>query len=192
MAAIPQPNRMSVEAYLELDRNDPDHRYEYHNGAISMMSGGSADHSIIKINLTTELKHLLRGSGCHVFDSDLRVQLSATRYVYPDAMVSCDPADWGRRDTALTPLVVFEVLSPSTQAYDLGRKADLYRACSTIEEIVLIHFDHAQIDLYRRAEKFWHFQSFKVGEEVPLTSLGITLAVDALYDEIEFQPDDAP
>jgi Uma2 family endonuclease len=189
MAVDPQPHRMTVEEYLELDRNDPDHRYEYYDGDIRMMAGGSLNHSTIKINVIAELKRTLRGTDCRAFDSDARVQLDAKHLVYPDATISCDPADRGSGDIVHAPRVIIEVLSPSTERYDRGRKSNLYRACPSIEEYVPITTTFPLVEVYRRAEPFWQFQSVSLGETFTLKSIGISIAVDAVYDDIEFPPD---
>src|SRR5438270_12732091 len=81
---------MSVEDYLALDRDSVDARYEFIDGYATMMSGGTLDHSTISINALSLLHSLLRGNSCRVYNSDARVRLFETRYVYPDVSVSCD------------------------------------------------------------------------------------------------------
>src|SRR2546423_1822683 len=94
MAADPQRWTMDVEEYLRLDEASLDVRYEYLDGQIYAMAGGTADHSTIKINITALFRRLLRRGPCRVYDTDRRVQLSRKRYVYPDASITCDPADF--------------------------------------------------------------------------------------------------
>src|SRR2546421_2728355 len=79
---------MSVEEYLELDRNSVDARYEYIDGVVTMLAGGTTNHSRISVNVVSLLRAALRGSPCEVFNSDLRVSISSTRYVLPDASVA--------------------------------------------------------------------------------------------------------
>src|ERR1700676_5593577 len=98
MVADPDRHFMSVEAYFELDRTSLDARYEYIDGVVTMMAGGTADHSTISINLIPPLNSLLRGRPCRVYNSDLRVRLTQSRYVYPDASVSCHAEDRGQID----------------------------------------------------------------------------------------------
>ena len=121
---VTQPHRtpMSVEDYLALDRNSVDARYEYIDGYAYMMSGGTLNHSTISINVTSLLRNLLRDGACRIYNSDARVRISAARYVYPDATVSCDERDRGTGDTIYFPRLIVEVLSPSTEAYDRGQK----------------------------------------------------------------------
>ena len=118
MVAEPDRLMMSVEDYLTLDRSSVEARYEFVDGYVYMLAGGTADHSTISINLTS----LLRSSPCRIYNSDLKVRLSQRRFVYPDASVSCDQRDRGSSDTVQFPHLIVEVLSSSTEAYDRGRK----------------------------------------------------------------------
>src|SRR5690242_14574233 len=98
MATHSQPAPMTVEEYLELDRDSPDIRYEYIDGHIRMMSGGSIDHVAIRDNVYSILRSQLRGKPCRPYTADIRVRLSATRYVYPDVVVTGDAQDRGQVD----------------------------------------------------------------------------------------------
>src|SRR5574337_447880 len=113
---------MSVEQYFELEENNPDIRYEYQDGYVYMMSGGSANHATISGNIYAILRSLLRGSPCRVYNSDMKVRVSEKRYFHPDVTVTCDPRDRGTADVIQSPRLVVEGLSPSTEARDRGRK----------------------------------------------------------------------
>ena len=113
---------MSIEEYLQLDRSSIERRYEYIDGYVTMLAGGTLDHASISANIISILRRSLRGSTCRVFTSDARVRLSKTRFVYPDASVSCDEHDRGQSDNVQSPRLVVEVLSPGTEGYDRGRK----------------------------------------------------------------------
>src|SRR5258708_37873584 len=89
MVADPHRQFMSVEEYLALDRNSLETRYEFIDGFVTMLAGGTVNHSRISINLLLVLDHVLRDKSCMVFNSDMRVGISATRYVYPDISISC-------------------------------------------------------------------------------------------------------
>ncbi len=184
---VAQPHRlfMSVEDYLTLDRNSLDARYEYIDGYAYMMSGGSANHSAISINVTSLLRGLLRGSPCRVYNSDLRVRLSEIRYVFPDASVSCDERDRGQIDIIYSPSLIVEVLSPSTEAHDRGKKFGYYRACPSIQEYMLVDSQQQSVEVYRRArENLWTLYAFDQGERVYLASLDISFLVDDLYEGV--------
>ena len=117
MATAPLPRRMSVEEYLAMDRASTDVRYEYYDGVIRAMAGGSLKHSGIKVNCVLTLGNALRGMSCRVFDSDARVQVSLSRYVYPDVTVTCS-LETIEGDIVPFPTVIIEVLSPSTSYFD--------------------------------------------------------------------------
>ena len=189
MVTAPMPRRMSVEDYLALDRASVDVRYEYYDGAIRAMTGGSLRHSSIKVNCVLALGNTLRGKGCRVFDSDARVQITAARYVYPDVTVTCS-LERIEGDIIPFPVVVIEVLSPSTAYIDKGRKLDFYRACLSIEEYVLIDSERVHVEVYRRAGAFMHYFAVGPGDTFDLTSIAVQISVDDLYQGIEFPPDE--
>src|SRR5260370_42272164 len=122
MVALPRDPSMSVEEYLQIDRSSIETRYEYIDGYVSMLAGGTLDHATIGANIISILRHSLRGTPCRVFTSDARVRLSSTRFVYLDYSISCDEQDRGQRDNVQSPRLVVEVLSPSTDSYHRGRK----------------------------------------------------------------------
>jgi Uma2 family endonuclease len=187
MVAQPHRKLISVEDYLTLDRNSVDARYEYIDGYAYLTSGGTLNHSTISINITSLLRNSLRGSSCRVYNSDARVCLSESRYVFPDASVSCDERDRGTGDTVYFPRLIVEVLSPSTEAYDRGKKFVYYRACPTIEEYVLVDTQLQAVDVYRRAtDTLWTLHLFEAGDQVELTSLGISFAMSDIYEYVTF------
>jgi len=190
---VAQPHRvlMSIEDYLALDRESHDVRYEFIDGYAYMMLGGTLNHSTISINVTSLLRSLLRGNSCRVYNSDARVRLFESRYVYPDASVSCDERDRGTGDMISSPRTVVEVLSPSTEAYDRGRKFVYYRSCPTIEEYVLVDTQRQAVDVYRRAtETLWTLHLFGPGDQLELASLNISFPMAALYENVTLPEDD--
>ena len=190
MVAEPERLMMSVEDYLTLDRSSTGARYEYIDGYVYMLAGGTADHSSTSINLTSLLHSLLRNSHCRVYNSGLKVRLSHTRYVYPDASVSCDQRDRGSIDTVQFPRLVVEVLSSSTEAYDRGRKFAFYRACPTVQEYVLIDTQHQAVEVYRRqSDTLWTLHPFGPGDQVELASLSLSFPIAVLYEGIDLQED---
>jgi Uma2 family endonuclease len=185
MVAQPERLLMSEEEYLALDRKSNDARYEYIDGYAYMMAGGTLDHSTISINIIGQLRDRLRGSSCRVYNSDARVRLTASRYVYPDITVSCDERDRGRNDIIRSPRIVIEVLSPGTEAYDRGLKFVYYRSCPTIEEYVLVDTQRQAVDLYRRATtNLWTLHLFGEGDQVELASLQIRIPIAAFYENV--------
>jgi len=193
MAANPHRLFMSVEEYLELDRKSLDARYEYIDGIVTMLAGGTTNHSRISVNVTSLLQAALRGSSCEVFNSDLRVSISGTRYLLPDASVSCDPEDLtGENDIIYSPRVIIEVLSPSTEATDRGKKFRYYQSCLSIQEYVLISAQERAVDVYRRAsDNLWTLHPFGPGDEVVLKSINVSIPLEALYENVMLSGENA-
>jgi len=173
---------MSVEDYLILNRNSKDTRYEYLDGEIRMLAGGSPDHSIIIANLTATIKGPLKGGQCRVYNSDVQLKLSEKRYVFPDITVSCDERDRNQKEIIRYPRIVVEVLSPTTKATGRGKKAAYYRACPTIQEYVMIDSEEAFVEVHRREEGRWTINTFGPGDTVILESLGIQFSIEDAYE----------
>ncbi|HLG66223.1 MAG TPA: Uma2 family endonuclease [Ktedonosporobacter sp.] len=191
MTAFPRHHIMSVEDYFQLDRNSPDARYEYIEGHIRMLAGGSPDHAKISANMIGTLYGLLEGKPCSVYTSDVRVCLSESRYVYPDVSVSCDSEDQERGDMLFSPCLIVEVLSPSTERYDRGRKMLYYRECPTVREYVMIDSLRPCIELFRwERVNLWTHYVFRPGDEVELSSLSLRFPLTQIYRNVAFPEQD--
>jgi len=180
---------MTVEEYLELDRTSQDTRYEYIDSIVTLLAGGTANHSRVSINLTKLLDSALQDQPCQIFNSDMRVSISATRYVYPDVSVSCDPRDQQQGDIDIIhhPCLIVEVLSPTTEAYDRTKKFSYYRDCPSVQEVILVSTQEQAVDLYRRAtDKLWTLHLFRLGDEIELTSVNVRMPIAAIYEKIVF------
>ncbi|GAC1520936.1 MAG: Uma2 family endonuclease [Ktedonobacteraceae bacterium] len=189
--ALHHHSTMSVEEYLEMDRSSKEARYEYIDGYVRLLAGGTLDHATIGLNIASLLRNLLRGSSCRVFTSDARVRISETRYVYPDVTVSCDGRDRGRVDIIEHPRLVVEVLSTSTEDYDRGRKFTYYRECPTIQEYVLVNTEYNAVEVCRHEKNSrWSFHVFEPGDDVELVSLAVHFPVSAVYDDVTFSPEE--
>ena len=185
MVALPRDPSMSVEEYLQIDRSSIETRYEYIDGYVSMLAGGTLDHTTIGANIISILRHSLRGTPCRVFTSDARVRLSSTRFVYPNASISCDEQDRGQSDNVQSPRLVVEVLSPSTEGYDRGRKFGFYRECPTIQEYLLIDAQRPMLEVYRREKHdLWIFRAYRLDADVELTNLGVRFPVSDVYEDV--------
>lgn len=191
MSALPNRSTMTVEEYFALDESSSEVRYEYIDGHVTMLAGGTLDHSLIGANIITTLRNALRGTPCRVFTTDARIELSPTRYVYPDVSVSCDERDRGRVRNLTSPRLVIEVLSPHTERYDRGRKFAFYRNCPTIQEYVLIEPNFPSVEIYRRERgHLWVLRAFGEGDEIELVSVGIHFPISAIYEDVIFPPDE--
>jgi Uma2 family endonuclease len=134
------------------------YKSEYHRGEIFALSGGSLDHSVIQGNVIRSLGNALDNTPCRVFTSELRVYVqSEDLYTYPDASVVCGEARYHQRrtDTITNPIVIVEVLSPSTREYDRGAKFAMYKSIADLQEYVLVDSEQAHVECLRRRDGEW-------------------------------------
>ncbi|MGZ3616065.1 MAG: Uma2 family endonuclease [Ktedonobacteraceae bacterium] len=181
---------MSVEQYFELEENSPDTGYEYLDGYVYMMLGGSTNHAAISGNIYAIFRSFLRGGQCCVYNSDMKVRVSEKQYFHPDVTVSCDPYDRGTTAVIRSPRLVVEVLSPSTEARDRGRKLQYYPACPTIEEYLLVDARSIRIEIYRKEQKKWIYEAFEADNEVELTTLNVRFFIEDAYEDVIFDKDE--
>ena len=185
---------MTVEEYLELDQNSPDAKYEYIDGTVYTLrdpvslAGGTLAHARIALNLAMMCDRLLAGSSCQVFTSDVRVQLSAARYVYPDITISCEPTDWDE-DTIYALRVIIEVLSPSTEAYDRGKKFVCYQQLESLQEYVLVSVLQQTIEVFTRSGDSWQYHCYHAGASAQLHSIAISLTMSEVYARVAMDHD---
>ncbi len=184
--ALKQTPTMSVEEYFALEENDPDTCYEYIDGYVYMMSGGSANHATISGNIYALLKSFLRGGPCRVYNSDVKVRVSEKRYFHPDVTVTCDPRDRGTTDFIQSPRLVVKVLSPNTEIHDRGRKLQYYLACPSIEQYLLVEYRSLRIETYRKEQNKWIYDAFNAEDKVELPTLGIRFPVVVAYEDVIF------
>jgi Uma2 family endonuclease len=180
--------RYTVEEYLARERV-AESKSEFFDGELFAMAGGSKSHNVICFNLIRRLGNALDRKPCQGFPSDMRVVTPTGLYTYPDASVACGPAEFqdDREDVLLNPVVLFEVLSPSTESYDRGRKFQNYQSIPSLKEYILISQDRPLVEHFtRQAEtNTWLLESYTEGE-FPLPSLGVSLTVNDLYENVEF------
>ena len=188
MVAQPTPPLMTVDAYLELERHS-DVKHEYIDGYVYAMAGGSSAQSVISANIIALLRPHLRGGPCRVHTSDMRVRLSATRYVYPDVSVSCDERDRvnSEQDEIHYPRLVVEVLSRTTQDYDRTDKFDLYRGCAALQDYVLVSTRRRSVHVYSCGDDgVWLLRPFGPGDDVLLPSIDFRTPIAAFYEDVEW------
>jgi Uma2 family endonuclease len=184
MTALPHSSFISVESYLQLDRNSADVRYEYIDGHVYAMSGGTLAHARIALNMAKLLDEYVQ-EPCHVHNSDVRVQVAPTYYFYPDVSVSCEESDWNEQaDMIHAPCQIVEVLSPTTETYDRGEKFAWYQECPTIQEYVLINSRYQAVEVFRRKGDVWIYRRFTSEQEVVLESLAMRFLINALYERV--------
>jgi Uma2 family endonuclease len=175
---------MSPEQYLELERTS-EVKHEYAAGEVFAMAGGTREHSLIAMNISRELGNLLRGRPCEVHGPDMRIKITATgRYVYPDASVVCGKAlfEDSQSDNLLNPIVVCEVLSDSTEAYDRGEKFEQYRSIPSFQEYVVISQKKVRVEHFRKQlDGRWVLTVLGPGDRLALESIGCEVAMDDIY-----------
>ncbi|MFT3764861.1 MAG: Uma2 family endonuclease [Minicystis sp.] len=178
---------LSEQEYLSFERSSPE-RHEYADGEIFAMSGGTAEHSAVCLNLMGELRSALSGRPCRAFESNLRVRIAATgRYVYADGSIVCGRPEFldDTRDTLLNPRVLVEVLSDSTEAYDRGDKFEGYRTIASFQEYVLASQKKPLIEVFtRQQDGSWALRTYGPGQRVELHSVPCAIDVDRVYEGV--------
>ncbi len=182
MVAEPYRRHMSVEEYLAYDRAS-EGKNEYDDGEVVALAGGTIAHN----SLAGAMFYLLReqlghGGPCRVYNSDTRVHVTKKQYVYPDVVVSCDISDHqDDSDILYAPHLIVEVLSPSTELKDRGKKLKWYRSIPSVCEYVLINTRFQLVEVHRRIDDSWTYLTYGAGEEIELASLDLYIPVAALY-----------
>ena len=180
--AVRHPPLQSVEdflAWVEVQRE----RYEFVQGRLVMMAGGSTVHNDIQVNLLGALSRRLRGGPCRPNGPDLLVRTGARTGRFPDASVSCGQRG---RNFLADPVAVFEILSPSSEAEDRGPKRREYQALPSVQHYVLVAQDAPRAEVLTRTEQGWLLQDVEGLDVVlPLPALGIVLSLAELYEGVE-------
>ena len=191
IANSPQPQKMTIEEYL-LWELDQDLRYEYINGEVFAMTGGTIPHNDIALNLYTALRPHLRPRGCRVNVSDVKVRVtSKSPYFYPDLIVSCDRQDLNAHKFIQNPKLIVEVLSPSTSSKDRGEKFRYYLGMPTLQEYLLIDSEKISVERYCRGEgRMWLYYPYTTGDIITLSSIEFELPIKLLYEGVGFETEE--
>ncbi|MDT7690119.1 MAG: hypothetical protein QOE46_2878 [Acidobacteriota bacterium] len=180
---------VTPDEYLAAERLS-ETRSEYLDGGVYPMTGAKIDHIRVVANLTTELVTQLRGRRCDVLASEMKVRLPDSRkFFYPDLSVVCGEPQFhdDRRDIILNPVLVIEVLSESTEAFDRGAKFHAYQTLDSLEEYVLVAQDRPIIEQYVRSEggKWTYTSAEGLESSLTLPSVECTLNLSAVYDKVD-------
>jgi Uma2 family endonuclease len=183
-------NNLTPEQYLEIERQ-AEFKSEYYRGEMFAKAGASVAHNVIVGNMVGELRQNLRSNPCTVLPSDMRVHIKGTDlYTYPDAVVFCGQPQLldNKSDTLLNPTLIVEVLSPSTEAFDRGRKFEHYSSIETLTSYLMVASDRIHADQYtRQPGGAWLRKSYSTLEEtIDLATIGCTLSMTELYAKVEF------
>ena len=177
---------LTPQEYFEWEAQQP-LRYEYFDGEVFAMAGGTLPHADIALNIASLLREPLRGR-CKVRNSDAKVGITENGpFVYPDVSVSCDERDRTAQKFAQYPALIIEIISPTTEAYDRGGKFALYRKLESLQEYVLVGSETKTVEVFRRDEKgTWTFVPYGEGDTIVLTSVDVTVTVEAIYEDVVF------
>jgi len=191
------PSRLVTEhEYLARERGAED-RSEFYRGEVFAMAGGSREHNLIAANVSRSLGNQLAEQPCEVYQSDMKVRISATGlYTYPDVVVACGDLQWAddQKDVLLNPTFMAEVLSESTAAYDCGPKAAHYRLLSSLSEFLLIDQNVPFVEHYVRADaETWRVTAYQGRTSIiELSAIGCRLALSEVYAKVNFVADARP
>ncbi|BAY18069.1 hypothetical protein NIES2109_06670 [Nostoc sp. HK-01] len=187
MVALPDRILISAEEYLIWEPTQ-EQRYEYWDGEVVAMSGGTRNHNRVSLNFSKLLDDALADCSCEVYIVDVKVQVEpGQKYFYPDVVVTCDDRD---DDPQLVqfPCLIIEVLSPSTEAVDRGKKFAKYRQSPTLQEYVLVQVAQSGVEVFRRNEQGkWVLSDYNLGDRLLLESINVEIAIADLYRQVEFE-----
>jgi Uma2 family endonuclease len=190
MATQPKPY-LTPEQYLEIERA-AETKSEYLNGQMFAMAGGSLNHARIVRNATLALGNQLVDGRCEVFGSDIRLRISPEGlYTYPDAWVVCGEPKFAddQKDTLVDPIVIIEVLSPSTENYDRGLKFLQYRQLASLKDYLIIAQDRVYVEHHTPGDLRSRWMMDEISDEdviIDLPSIACTLSVADAYKRVNF------
>jgi Uma2 family endonuclease len=188
MATNPRTATITLEEYLAAEEV-AEERSEFVDGTVVAMVGGSFRHNAIIHNLHLALGTVLRGSGCGMVSQGMKLKIARHQNVlYPDVAVYCGAPEIESRggEVLLNPTLLIEVLSPSSEGYDRGKKWERYRSIASLQEYLLIAQDEPLVENYKRhGENFWLYgETAGLESEIRLESLNVTLKLADIYDGV--------
>jgi Uma2 family endonuclease len=184
---------MTAAEYFIWEQTQTD-RYEFWDGEVVAMSGGTRSHNRVSANFFRLLDDALSGGThpernrrCEVYINDVKVQIEPNRkFFYPDVIVTCDQKE---DDPILVqfPCLIIEVLSPSTEGYDRGIKFAQYRRSATLQEYVLVQVSEPMVEVFRRNQAGqWVLSEYNLTDRLLLESINVEVAIADIYRQIEF------
>ncbi|WP_375559923.1 Uma2 family endonuclease [Bernardetia sp. OM2101] len=190
----PLNEKLTLEEYLKLEQENHQ-KYEYHDGYVYAMAGGTDNHNTITMNISARIHLALLDKSCQIKNNDTKLWLeNKNTYVYPDAMVFCGKPEESEnlKDAFKNPVVIIEVLSKSTEGYDRGDKFRAYTQIPSLRHYVLIEQDKIQIDIYSRKShtSLWDIRFLSSLENILELELSktetLTIPLSRIYDRIEY------
>ena len=181
MSTLKNLRPITVEEYLEGENCSP-LRHEFVGGEVYAMVGASEGHNLIVMNIAAELHGKPRGTACRVFSGMMKLRINEN-FFYPDVFVVCDRADTEPRFKT-HPVLVVEVLSPSTVIWDSREKRAAYQAVEPLREYVLVEQERREVRMHRRAGSGWETTDYTGAAAVELASVNLTLSLDDIYRDV--------
>ena len=187
MSVQPKPG-YTVEDYLALELSTQQ-KHEYFQGEVFAMTGASFAHTVVAGNVGGELRLQLKGKPCRVASADLRVRAGDSGlYTYPDVVVVCGPPKLEQPgDTLTNPVVIIEVLSEATEAYDRGRKFELYQSIDSLTDYLLVAQDTPRIEHFQRQSggQWIYTLANRLDASVAIASIGCELKLAEVYEKVD-------
>lgn len=183
-------NKISPEEYLISERKS-EIRNEYFDGEIFAMAGATREHNQISANIVRVLGNQLLEKTCSVFSSDMKISMEEIKkYTYPDIVVVCDREEFEdeNHDVLLNPIVIMEILSDSTEAYDRGDKFAHYQLLDSFVEYILVSQYFCRVEKFaRRNDETWIYSKYhKTEDVVGLEAIDCELPVSEIYRKVNF------
>lgn len=184
---------VSETEYLASERAAPDEKHELWRGEVFAMAGASWAHNVITANLTTALNTLVRSRGCRAVSQDMKVRVPwRSGFVYPDVVVVCGEPQFldAQEDVLLNPSLVIEVLSPTTERFDRGEKANGYRSLESVRELLLVAQDERRVEHYERmTDGAWLLRVVDGAQVLRLPGLGVEIPLNEIYEGVAARVD---
>jgi Uma2 family endonuclease len=184
--------RLTPKEYFDWEAQQ-ELRYEYFDGEVFAMAGGTLPHADIALNIASILRSHLRGR-CKVRNSDARIGITEEGpFVYPDVSVTCNEQDRTAQRFSRYPCLIVEVICPSTEAYDRGGKFALYRRLDTLQEYVLVGSETKTVEVFRRnSQGAWTFFPYGEGDQIELASVELQVSIETIYEDVVLAKADNP
>ena len=181
---------ISPEEYVRLE-DAAEERHEYYDSKIYVMAGGSDAHSDISFNIAFALRTRLRGKGCRIYNSEIKVFVEGINfYTYPDLSIVCGGTQFldGRRDIITNPIVLVEILSKATANYDPSQKFELYRSIPTFQGYLLVDQSRLYVEYHHRTPEYtWVMQTITdIATSLTIAVLNIDVPVAEFYEDVTF------
>ena len=182
--------QLSPKEYLDWEETQLE-KYEYIDGGVYEMSGGSVNHGRIAVKFTTLFDTHLANSTCITGNSDIKVNIARTNnYTYPDVSVTCDDRDKTTTQYITYPCLIVEVLSASTEAYDRSGKFRLYRKNPILQDYLLVSSSSIEMDLYHKNDTGeWIIINYAEGDTVELKSINLSFPIEQVYRGLVLTPE---